>query len=45
MTGGLLQLVAVGIDSIFITSNPSITLFKVVYRRYLILVWLQEQNK
>jgi hypothetical protein len=34
MTGGLLQLVAVGIDSIFLTSNPSITLFKVVYRRY-----------
>jgi len=34
MTGGLLQLVAVGIDSIFLTSNPSITLFKIVYRRY-----------
>lgn len=34
MTGGLLQLVAVGIDSIFLTSNPSITLFKTVYRRY-----------
>lgn len=34
MTGGLLQLVAIGIDSIFLTSNPSITLFKCVYRRH-----------
>ena len=34
MTGGLLQLVAVGIDSIFLTSNPSITLFKIVYKRH-----------
>ncbi len=34
MTGGLLQLVATGIDSIFLTSNPSITLFKVVYKRH-----------
>ena len=34
MTGGLLQLVAIGVDSIFLTSNPSITLFKCVYRRY-----------
>jgi hypothetical protein len=34
MAGGLLQLVAVGIDSIFLTSNPSITLFKVVYKRH-----------
>ncbi len=34
MSGGLLQLIAVGIDSIFLTSNPSITLFKVVYRRH-----------
>ena len=34
MPGGLLQLVAIGIDSIFLTSNPSITLFKIVYRRH-----------
>ncbi len=34
MTGGLLQLVATGIDSIFLTSNPSVTLFKIVYRRH-----------
>jgi len=34
MTGGLLQLVAIGVDSIFLTSNPSITLFKCVYRRH-----------
>jgi len=34
MTGGLLQLVAIGIDSIFLTSNPSVTLFKIVYRRH-----------
>lgn len=34
MTGSLLQLVSVGLDSIFLTHNPSITLFKIVYRRY-----------
>lgn len=34
MPGGLLQLVAIGIDSIFLTSNPSITLFKTVYKRH-----------
>jgi len=34
MTGSLLQLVATGIDSIFLTHNPSVTLFKIVYRRY-----------
>jgi hypothetical protein len=34
MTGGILQLVATGIDSIFLTSNPTITLFKTVYKRY-----------
>jgi len=34
MTGGLLQLVTTGIDTIFLTSNPSITLFKVVYKRH-----------
>lgn len=34
MTGGILQLVATGIDSIFLTSNPTVTLFKTVYKRY-----------
>jgi hypothetical protein len=34
MPGGLLQLVAIGIDSIFLTSNPQVTLFKVVYKRH-----------
>ena len=34
MTGGLLQLVATGLDNIFLTSNPSITLFKLTYRRH-----------
>jgi len=34
MTGGILQLVATGIDSIFLTSSPTITLFKTVYKRY-----------
>ena len=34
MTGSILQLVSVGMDSIFLTHNPSITLFKIVYRRY-----------
>lgn len=34
MTGGILQLVTKGIDDAFLTENPSITLFKIVYRRY-----------
>ena len=34
MTGGILQLVSTGIDSIFLTSSPTITLFKTVYKRY-----------
>lgn len=32
--GGLLQLVAVGKQDIFLTGNPQITWFKMVYRRY-----------
>ena len=32
--GGLLQLVAVGKQDIFLTGNPEITWFKMVYRRY-----------
>jgi hypothetical protein len=32
--GGLLQLVATGKQDIFLTGNPQITWFKMVYRRY-----------
>lgn len=34
MTGGLIQLVAYGIQDIFLTQNPQITFFKIVYRRH-----------
>jgi hypothetical protein len=34
MGGGLMQLVAVGAQDVFLTSNPQITFFKVVYRRH-----------
>ncbi len=34
MGGGLLQLVAYGAQDIYLTGNPQITFFKVVYRRY-----------
>lgn len=34
MTGGLIQLVAYGIQDIFLTQDPQITFFKVVYRRH-----------
>jgi hypothetical protein len=34
MVGGLLQLVAKGSQDIYLTGNPQITFFKVVYRRY-----------
>lgn len=34
MTGGLIQLVARGSQDLFITQEPQITFFKVVYRRY-----------
>jgi hypothetical protein len=34
MTGGLIQLVAHGIEDKFLTGNPTITFFKVVYRRH-----------
>ena len=32
--GGLLQLVAMGKQDVFLTGNPQITFFKLVYRRY-----------
>jgi hypothetical protein len=34
MAGGLLQLVAYGAQDVYISGNPQITLFKVVYRRH-----------
>ena len=34
MSGGLIQLVAYGIEDIFLTRDPQITFFKVVYRRH-----------
>ena len=34
MSGGLMQLVAYGAQDIYLTGNPEITFFKVVYRRY-----------
>jgi hypothetical protein len=34
MAGGLLQLVAYGAQDVYLTSNPQITFFKVVYRRH-----------
>ena len=32
--GGLMQLVAYGAQDVYLTGNPQITFFKVVYRRY-----------
>ena len=34
MTGGLIQLVSQGVENIFLTGDPRITFFKVVYRRH-----------
>ena len=34
MSGGLLQLVAYGAQDVYLTGNPQITFFKVVYRRH-----------
>ena len=34
MSGGLLQLVVYGEQDIYLTGNPEITFFKVVYRRH-----------
>jgi len=34
MGGGLMQLVAYGAQDIYLTGNPQITFFKIVYRRY-----------
>lgn len=34
MGGGLMQLVAYGAQDIYLTGNPQVTFFKIVYRRY-----------
>jgi hypothetical protein len=34
MSGGLMQLVAYGAQDAYLTGNPTITFFKVVYRRH-----------
>ena len=34
MSGGLIQLVAYGDQDLFITKDPQITFFKIVYRRH-----------
>jgi hypothetical protein len=34
MTGSILQLVAIGIEDIFLTNDPQITYFKIVYKRH-----------
>ena len=34
MGGGIMQLVAYGAQDIYITGNPQITFFKVIYRRH-----------
>jgi hypothetical protein len=34
MTGGLIQLVGYGLENMYLTSNPQVTFFKLVYRRY-----------
>jgi hypothetical protein len=34
MTGGTIQLAAVGAQDMFLTKDPQITFFKVVYRRH-----------
>ena len=34
MGGALIQLVAYGLENMFLTTNPQITFFKVVYRRH-----------
>ena len=34
MTGGLLQLVAIGVNNLYLIGDPQITLFKIVYRRH-----------
>jgi hypothetical protein len=34
MAGGLLQLVATGVQDLYLTGNPQVSLFKVIYKRH-----------
>ena len=34
MAGGLMQLVAYGAQDLYLTGNPQMTFFKMVYKRY-----------
>lgn len=34
MTGGIIQLVSIGIEDLYISINPEITFFKMIYKRY-----------
>ena len=34
MTGAILQLVSIGQDNLYLTDNPSITMFNTIYRRH-----------
>ena len=34
MAGGIIQLVAYGIEDLYLTANPQVTFFKIVYRRH-----------
>ena len=34
MSGGLIQLVAVGFEDLYLTAEPEITFFKMVYKRH-----------
>ena len=44
MAGGLLQLVAYGAQDVYLTGNPQITFFKVVYRRHTQFSWRQSSK-
>ena len=34
MGGGLIQLVSYGIENLYLSGNPEITFFKIIYRRH-----------
>ena len=43
MPGGEVQLVAYGEENMFLNDDPQITFFKIIYRRYTILVILHKK--
>ena len=45
MTGGLMQLVAIGLADTYLTGNPQITFFRNVYRSYNNLYKLYSLNQ